>query len=91
MQTARAGGEFVAQVKRIWNNIKPVVIWFGRAVVNVGKFAAKHPNLVKVATALFLASKALKLMRFGSAIRGAQTLYSGSGSRSARARRCPRR
>jgi hypothetical protein len=70
------GGEFRHTVERIWQAAKPVVVWFGRAAMNIGKFAGKHPGLVKVAAALFLTSKALKLMGFGRAIRGAGLLWS---------------
>jgi hypothetical protein len=70
-----AGGELRHALEQIWHAAKPVVVWFGRAAINIAKFAGKHPGLVKVAAALFLASKALKLMRFASAIRGAALLW----------------
>lgn len=64
------GGKFRKKVEEIWQAAKPVVYWFGRAANNVFKFVSRHPGLVKVAAALFLASKALRLMRFGGAISG---------------------
>jgi hypothetical protein len=70
-----AGGEFRHTVERIWHEAKPVVVWFGRAAMNIGKFASHHGGLVKVGVALLLSVKALKLMKFGGAISGAWKLY----------------
>jgi hypothetical protein len=70
-----AGGELRHTLENIWRSAKPVVVWFGRAAMNLGKFAGNHPGLVKVATALLLTSKALRLMKFGGAISGAIKLY----------------
>jgi hypothetical protein len=90
MRTGKgAGGQFADTAKRIWHGAKPVVLWFGRAAVNVAKFASKHPGIVKIATALFLVTKALKLMKFGGAIRGAQTLYGWLGKTERRAETMP--
>lgn len=85
------GGRFRDQVVRIWNAVKPVVFWFGRAAANVFKFASAHPGLVKVAAALLLASKALKLMRFGQAIAGARTLWTWLGRAETRVETMPAR
>lgn len=65
-----AGGRFRDKVEEIWKAAKPVVLWFGKAAAAVFKFAAAHPDLVKVATALFLVSKALRIMRFGRVLSG---------------------
>lgn len=66
----------VRDVRDFGKDLLPVVKAFGTAGRQVLKFAAAHPGLVKVAGALFLANKALRLMRFGSAISGAKTLLS---------------
>jgi hypothetical protein len=80
MRTGKGtGGEFADTVKHIWQEAKPVVFWFGKAGKDVAVFASQHPGLVKVAAALFLAHKALKLLRFYEAIAGARRLYKWLG------------
>lgn len=83
------GGKLRDQLERIWKAAKPVVLWFGRAAKNIIAFVSKRPELVKVAASLFLAQKALKLMRFGSAISGVQTLAGWLGRAETRATAMP--
>lgn len=65
-----AGGQFAATVKRIWSEAKPVVLWFGRAAVNIGKFASHHKALVQTATAIGLTAFALKKFHVVGAAKG---------------------
>lgn len=43
------GGQFRDVVEGIWQGVKPVAIWFGRAAKKIATFASEHPNLVKFA------------------------------------------
>jgi 3D (Asp-Asp-Asp) domain-containing protein len=64
------GGKFVDTLKNIWTEIKPVVMWVGRAVKNVAEFTAQHPALLRLAGGVLAVSAAVKGMRFVSAATG---------------------
>jgi hypothetical protein len=66
MRTGKgAGGQFAKTAKQIWEGMKPVVLWVGKATVKVAAFAAKHHNLVGIATAVFLVHHAFKRLGGG--------------------------
>jgi hypothetical protein len=52
------GAEFAKTAEGIWKGVKPVAIWFGRAIGKVAKFAGEHPKLVAFGVALFGIKKA---------------------------------
>jgi hypothetical protein len=60
-----AGGKFADTAKQIWQNVKPVALWFGHAAINVAKFAAKHPKVAQLAAAVFLTYRAFKKLGGG--------------------------
>ncbi len=75
-----AGGEFAAKLKDIWKGAKPVVEQLGKIVTAVGKFAAAHPGLTKVAGALLAAGVAVKTITFASQITGIGKLIRLAGT-----------
>ena len=75
-----AGGEFAAKLKDIWKGAKPVVEQLGKIVTAVGKFAAAHPGLRKVAGALLAAGVAVKTITFASQITGIGKLIRLAGT-----------
>ncbi len=64
-----AGGRFAQKLTDIWNAAKPVVVWFGRATAKIVEFAAKHPGITKVATAVGLVALAFNKFHIGTAIK----------------------
>ena len=75
-----AGGKFAAKLKDIWKGAKPVVEQLGKIVTAVGKFAAAHPGLTKVAGALLAAGVAVKTITFASQITGIGKLIRLAGT-----------
>jgi hypothetical protein len=70
-----AGGELRHTLENIWRSAKPVVVWFGRAAVNLGKFAGNHHGAREGSVALLLAYEGAPADGFGGAIAGAWKLY----------------
>lgn len=75
-----AGGRFAEKLKDIWKGAKPVVEQLGKIVTAVGKFAAAHPGLTKVAGALLAAGVAVKTITFASQITGIGKLIRLAGT-----------
>lgn len=75
------GGEFARVVTGIWQGVKPVAIWFGRAVKAVATFVADHPKLVAFGVALFgikrAAGKLTGGLFRGGGLRGGSGFVSG--------------
>ncbi len=73
------GGKFVDKLKDIWQEVEPVVKWFGRATKNVAEFGKEHPNVAKVAGAILGLGVAVKALRFVSAVTGFSHLVKAGG------------
>lgn len=71
------GGRFVSTLKGVWTEAKPIVTWLGRAAVNVGKFAGKHPEMTKLALGITAAGVAVNGIRTSKAMGGITTLLGG--------------
>ena len=64
-----AGGRFAAKLREIWGELQPIVEWFGKAAVNVAKFADKHHSITKVAGAVAAVAVAFNTFKIGAAIK----------------------
>ncbi len=68
------GGRFVAKLKDIWQETRPIVTWIGRATKNVAQFTSEHPGLVKLAAGVVAVGTAVRALRFVSAATGFTSL-----------------
>jgi hypothetical protein len=67
------GGRFVRKLKDIWEEVRPIVLWMGRAARAVGQFVAEHPGVVKLTASIVAVGVAVKALRFVSAATGFST------------------
>jgi hypothetical protein len=71
------GGRFVRKLKEIWQEVKPIVQWMGRAARAIGQFTLEHPGLVKLAASIVAVGVAVRGLRFVSAVTGFSALLKG--------------
>lgn len=82
MQTGHgAGGRFANDLKDIWQAAKPVVVFIGRAALGIGRFAAHHKDLTKMAIELALIGKIIKGIQGSRTLAGLGALAGGGARR----------
>lgn len=94
-----AGGRFRDKVTEIWRSVKPTIDAIVTLGKGVGTFAAKHPQVIKLAASMAAVGLAIKSITFASRISGLsaflgaartgaatfRAIWSGAGGDAARA------
>jgi len=68
------GGRFVRKLQDMWQEVRPIVTWFGRAARNIANFTSEHPGVAKLASAIIGVGLAVKGLKFVSAATGFTSL-----------------
>jgi 3D (Asp-Asp-Asp) domain-containing protein len=71
------GGEFVDTLEDIADEVRPIVMWLGRATKNIVEFGQEHPKVAKLAGAVLGVGAAIKGLRFVSAVTGFSSMLTG--------------